>query len=51
MPSPPVCTHYLVNEATIEGVHLILKENPQGVLCAPGCTAVWPVRRCDGRPS
>jgi putative DNA primase/helicase len=32
MPTPPVCTRYLVNEATIEGVHVILKENPQGVL-------------------
>ncbi len=31
-PAPPVCTRYLVNEATIEKVHLILKENPQGVL-------------------
>jgi hypothetical protein len=28
----PVCTRYLVNEATIEKVHVILKENPQGVL-------------------
>ncbi len=31
-PTPPVCTRYLVNEATIEKVHVILKENPQGVL-------------------
>jgi putative DNA primase/helicase len=31
-PPPPVCTRYLVNEATIEKVHVILKENPQGVL-------------------
>jgi Protein of unknown function (DUF3987) len=31
-PTPPVCTRYLVNEATIERVHVILKENPQGVL-------------------
>jgi Protein of unknown function (DUF3987) len=30
--TPPVCTRYLVNEATIEKVHVILKENPQGVL-------------------
>ena len=29
---PPVCTRYLVNEATVEKVHVILKENPQGVL-------------------
>ena len=27
----PVCTRYLVNEATIEKVHMILQENPQGV--------------------
>jgi len=32
IPAPPVCTRYLVNEATIETVHVILKENPQGVL-------------------
>jgi uncharacterized protein DUF3987 len=31
-PAPPICTRYLVNEATIEKVHVILKENPQGVL-------------------
>jgi hypothetical protein len=31
-PTPPVCTRYLVNEATVEKVHVILKENPQGVL-------------------
>jgi putative DNA primase/helicase len=31
-PTPPVCTRYLINEATIERVHLVLKENPQGVL-------------------
>src|SRR6266851_4000176 len=31
-PTPPVCTRYLDNEATIEKVHVILKENPQGVL-------------------
>jgi Protein of unknown function (DUF3987) len=31
-PPPPVCTRYLVNEATIEKVHVILKENPHGVL-------------------
>ncbi len=31
-PPAPVCTRYLVNEATIEKVHVILKENPQGVL-------------------
>jgi hypothetical protein len=31
-PTPPVCTRYLVNEATIEKVHMILKENPGGVL-------------------
>ena len=31
-PTPPVCTRYLVNEASIEKLHLILKENPQGVL-------------------
>ncbi len=31
-PPPPVCTRYLVNEATVEKVHVILKENPQGVL-------------------
>jgi len=30
--TPPVCTRYLINEATIEKVHVILKENPQGVL-------------------
>jgi hypothetical protein len=28
----PRCTRYLVNEATIEKMHVILKENPQGVL-------------------
>lgn len=28
----PVCTRYLVNEATIEKVHMILKENPHGLL-------------------
>ena len=27
-----MCTRYLVNEASIEKLHLILKENPQGVL-------------------
>ena len=32
IPRPPVCTRYLVNEATIEKLHLILQENPQGVL-------------------
>jgi putative DNA primase/helicase len=31
-PTLPVCTRYLVNEATIEKVHVILKENPHGVL-------------------
>jgi hypothetical protein len=31
-PTRPLCTRYLVNEATIEKVHVILKENPQGVL-------------------
>ena len=31
-PVPPMCTRYLVNEATIEKLHLILQENPQGVL-------------------
>jgi hypothetical protein len=31
-PTLPVCTRYLVNEATVEKVHMILKENPQGVL-------------------
>ena len=30
--TPPVCSRYLVNEATVEKVHVILKENPQGVL-------------------
>jgi len=30
--TPPVCTRYLVNEATIEKVHVILKENPHGLL-------------------
>ena len=30
IPAPPVCTRYLINEATIETVHVILKENPQG---------------------
>ena len=30
--APPRCTRYLVNEATIEKAHVILKENPQGVL-------------------
>ncbi len=29
---PPRCTRYLVHDATIEKLHLILKENPQGVL-------------------
>jgi hypothetical protein len=28
----PVCARYLVNEATIEKVRVILKEDPQGVL-------------------
>lgn len=31
-PAPPVCTRYVVNEATIEKLHVILKENPHGVL-------------------
>src|ERR1700722_9100945 len=31
-PPPPVCTRYLVNEATVEKLHVILKENPHGVL-------------------
>jgi hypothetical protein len=31
-PPPPVCTRYLVNEATVEKLHVILQENPQGVL-------------------
>jgi hypothetical protein len=30
--TPPVCSRYLVNEATVEKVHVILKENPHGVL-------------------
>jgi len=29
---PPVCTRYVVNDVTLEKVHVILKENPQGVL-------------------
>jgi putative DNA primase/helicase len=31
-PTSPVCTRYLINEATIEKVHMILQENPQGIL-------------------
>ena len=31
-PTPPVCTRYLVNETTIEKMHVILKENSPGVL-------------------
>ena len=27
-----MCTRYLVNEASIEKLHVILRENPQGVL-------------------
>src|SRR4029077_6763500 len=31
-PTLPLCTRYLVNEATVEKVHIILQENPQGIL-------------------
>ena len=31
-PPSPVCTRYVINEATIEKLQVILKENPQGVL-------------------
>ena len=31
-PPPPVCNRYLVNEASVEKLHVILQENPQGVL-------------------
>jgi Protein of unknown function (DUF3987) len=40
-PTPPVCTRYLVNEATIEKVHVILKENPQGVLYLRDELSAW----------
>ena len=42
--TPPVCTRYLVNEATIEKVHVILKENPQGVLYLRDELSGWMVQ-------
>ena len=32
IPQAPICTRYIVNEASIEKLHLLLRENPAGLL-------------------
>ena len=31
-PQEPICTRYLVNDVSVEMLHILLKQNPQGVL-------------------
>ena len=41
VPQPPLCTRYFVNDASIEKLHLLLRDNPAGLLYVRDELAGW----------